>query len=854
MNLKKVVKWTFIIIAIMVISLAVSPYLFKDSIRLQITKTINKQVHAKVRFSAVDLSLFRDFPKARITIRNLTILNEVPFKGDTLFYTEEIRAKMGLGELFKNKSESLKVTSISAINSEVNILINEKGDGNFDIVKNNGSNNGTSKDTAVSLYIQEYDIQNLQCSFTDKSSNIALRFTDLNHSGKGDFSADNLEATTKTSTKVSMNVDGINYMSNLGISLDAVVGIDFTKNTYSLRENTAMINQLPLEFNGEIKTRENGQLIDIKFKTPSSSFKNMLALIPEKYIGALDKIKTTGDFKVNGTINGILSNETIPQFNVNFETKKGMFQYNALPKAAKNIAIQTQLLNTTGKLNDTKVKVNKLAFTIDKDTFEVQGNINTIVENPKIALKASGTIALGNLAKVYPLALTEEIDGTLDIGISAAFDLKSIEKGNYNNIQNKGHLHLQHFTVESDSLANKFHIKKMKISFDENAIKLYEFDANTGTSDLHITGNLDNFYGYVFHNKTLQGNFVMKSDLFNVSDFMAPTSQTDKNTTSSAQEASFKIPNFLNCELTASAKKVMYDDLTLTNVTGKLSIENQTATLQDLSMELFGGKVSLNGLVSTKREIPQFETQFKFKGLNIADSFSEIDVLASIAPIGNAIEGKLNSTMNLSGSLTEDMTPEISSISGNLLGELLDSKVTTKKSKLLTSLSSKMKFIDISQLNLKDVKAFLSFENGKVMVKPFDLRYQDIAIKIGGNHGFDQQMNYQLQFDVPAKYFGAEVSQYISKLGSKSRNKTIPVSASISGTFAKPLVKTDMKKATSNLLNSLVKQEKEAIVNKGKTTLKNLLSGNNKKKDSTTTSKAANLLKGLFGKKKKNKR
>ena len=346
----------------------------------------------------------------------------------------------------------------------------------------------------------------------------------------------------------------------------------------------------------------------------------------------------------------------------------------------------------------------------------------------------------------------------------------------------------------------------------------------------------------------------MKSDLLSVSDFMTPTSQLDKSTATSVHEASIKIPNLLNCELTASAKQIMYDDLILTNVTGKLSIKNQTATLRDLSMELFDGNVHLNGLVSTKSETPKFETQLKLKGLNIADSFSEIDLLANIAPIGNAIEGKLNSTMNLSGNLTEDMTPEISSISGNVLGELLDSKVTTKKSKLLTSLSSEMKFLDVSQLNLKDVKAFLSFANGKVMVKPFDVRYQDIAIKIGGNHGFDQQMNYQLQLDVPAKYFGAEVAQYVSKLGSKSRNKTIPVSAAVSGTFAKPLVKTDMKKAASNLLNSLIKQEKEALVNQGKATLKDLLRGNKKKKDSSTTSKATNLLKGLFGKKKKNKK
>ena len=365
---------------------------------------------------------------------------------------------------------------------------------------------------------------------------------------------------------------------------------------------------------------------------------------------------------------------------------------------------------------------------------------------------------------------------------------------------------------------------------------------------MHITGNLNNFYGYVFNEKTLKGNFIMRSEQLNISDFISTTPQTIQDTINS-KKASFKIPNFLNCSLTATAKQVKYDDLSLSNVSGNLTIKNQVATLEGLKMKLFDGKIDLDGFVSTKNEIPLFETQIKFKGLNIADSFSKIDMLTSIAPIGKAVEGKLNSSMNLSGSLTEDMTPDLASISGNLLGELLDSKVTSKKSKVLSTLSSDMKFIDISKLNLKDVKAFLSFENGQVEVQPFTLQYQDIAVEVSGSHGFNQQMNYQLQFDVPAKYFGAEVSKYLTKFSEK---QTVPVAASLTGTFSKPLVTTDVQNAASKLLNSLIKQKKEAVVNKGTSALKSILTGNKKKKDSSTVSKATNLLKGLFTKKKKN--
>jgi hypothetical protein len=52
---------------------------------------------------------------------------------------------------------------------------------------------------------------------------------------------------------------------------------------------------------------------------------------------------------------------------------------------------------------------------------------------------------------------------------------------------------------------------------------------------------------------------------------------------------------------------------------------------------------------------------------------------------------------------------------------------------------------------LNDVKAAITFKDGKVNVKPFDIKYKDIKATIGGTHGFDQSMNYNLKFDVPAK-------------------------------------------------------------------------------------------------------
>lgn len=853
MKLKKVLKWLGITLAVFVIILAAAPYLFKDKIQSMVAKTINQNVNATVTFDNIGLSLFSNFPKASLTINKLTIKNNAPFKGDTLLFAEEINLKMSIGEIFKDASETLDINSISALNSNLNIHINKKGIGNFDIAKKTEKKDvNTTESVPFSLSIQEYNIQNLQLSFLDENSNMKLQLKDLYHSGKGDFTSEVLDLNTKTKAVISIDMDKTNYMRNVAISLDAILGINLKSNTYTFKDNKAFINQLPLEFNGFVQLVNSGQLFDLTFNTPTSSFKNMLALVPEQYSGNLNKVKTTGNFNVNGTVNGILNEKTIPKFDINIASSNAMFKYADLPKAVKNISIDTKVLNTTGNANDTKININTLSFTIDKDVFNASGKIQNISKNPKIELSANGSINLGNISKVYPIDLEKNITGVLHANISTSFDMKSIEKGNYQQIKNKGNIRLNDFTYQGNELANAFIIDKTAITFNPSHIKLTAFDAKTGESDLHITGNLDNFYGFLFKKQELKGKFALKSEFLKVSDFMTTAIDTIDTKKTNTTNLSVKIPAFLNCSFTASAKKVIYDNLTLSNVSGALFIKNEAVELKDLKMGLFGGNIEMKGLVSTKETKPVFNMNLGLKGLNISDSFTQIEMLSSIAPIANTIEGQLNSTIKLSGNLTDNMTPDISTISGDLLGQLINSKVTTKNSKLLSSLSSEMKFLDVSKLNLNNVKAFLSFKDGKVNVKPFNLKYQDIKMEVSGAHGFDQQMNYNLKFDVPTKYLGTEVSNYITKLSPKDAKKikTIPVTAGLSGSFKNPKISTDLQQATSKLVNQLVEQQKNALINKGKSTLKNLLNGN-KSKDSTKTKTVTTILKGLFGKKKK---
>jgi len=357
----------------------------------------------------------------------------------------------------------------------------------------------------------------------------------------------------------------------------------------------------------------------------------------------------------------------------------------------------------------------------------------------------------------------------------------------------------------------------------------------------------------------LKGNFNLTSNQLAVNDFV--TTEASAKKTSKADEA-MKIPAFLNCSLTAKANTVLYDNLTLKDVSGKVIIKDQKVTIENGKTNIFGGSIAFNGDVSTKEKISKFNMDLGLNGVDIAQTFTQLDMMRKIAPIAGVINGKLNSKIKLSGNLKDkEMTPDLKSITGDLLGQLLSTTVNSSNSELLTKLDDKLGFVDLKKLNLNDLKAALTFKDGKVNVKPFDIKYQDIKATIGGSHGFDQLMNYNVKLDVPAKYLGTEVNTLIGKLTPADAKKfeTIPINAILTGNFKNPNITTDVKQATTTLVTNLVKQQKDKLIQQGTSALGNIIKNNTKPKDTTKTAapkedvktQAKDLINGLFNKKKK---
>jgi hypothetical protein len=866
MKLKKVLKIALITLGILIAVLAVTPFLFKDKITTMVKNSLNESVNATIDFASVDLSLLKSFPKLHVGINDLSVVNMAPFEGDTLAFVETTQLKMSIKELFKKEGEAMSINSININKAQLNLVINADGVANYDITKTETSSESNSNESTLNIDLENYSISNSRLSYFDEESGMRLIIDELNHSGSGNFKGETSKLTTTSNALVSFIMGETNYLNKNKVTLDAVIGIDFGTSTYSFEDNSAYINNLLLKFDGFVQLLDEGQLIDISFSNPGASFKDFLALIPEAYSKNLNDVETNGDFKVSGVIKGLNSDERIPGFNIQMTSTNADFKYNSLPKAVEDISIDISVVNETGITAQTVVDVNAFNFKIDTDVFKSEAHLKNLTENMLVDAKLNGTINLANLTKAYPVELDQELNGILKAQISTAFDMEAVTNNRYERIKSSGDLNLLNFKYQPEGFADALRINTAALKFNPTTITLSNFDAVIGSTDMTLTGDIKNLFGFVLNNQELQGNFNINSNRFVVQDVLAK--DNDTTTTATTDSAPFKIPQFLDCTLNANANTVIYDNLNLQNVSGQLRIKDQTVSLSNMKADIFKGLINFEGSVSTKEATPEFNMDLNLQNLDIAQSFAGLDLLKNIAPIAKVINGAFNSTLTLSGNLNSEMSPDLNTLTGNFIAAITQAQVNVPDNNALKLIDNQLNFVDFNDLNLKDSKFDMNFNNGVVDMKPVKFKIKDIEVDLNGGHSFSQAMNYKATFNVPAKYLGNEVNSLLSQLNStEASNIVVPVVANVTGNIFKPEIKTDLSSSVTNLTKQLVEIKKQELLGDGKTKVNdligNLFGGATSKTDSITKPDSTktnnvettvkNVLGGFLNKKKKTK-
>ncbi|HEX6431697.1 MAG TPA: AsmA-like C-terminal region-containing protein, partial [Niastella sp.] len=341
----------------------------------------------------------------------------------------------------------------------------------------------------------------------------------------------------------------------------------------------------------------------------------------------------------------------------------------------------------------------------------------------------------------------------------------------------------------------------------------------------------------------------------------APATPAAKDTAATkpvpAASEPFAVPKNINLTLNAKAGNVKYDKVDYNNIAGTVQVKDETVALKDMKMQALDGNIALGGTYSTKlsKKKPDISLTYDVQNLDIQKTFFAYNTVQKLMPIGQFIDGKLTSKLTMNGKLGETMMPDLSTITGN--GSLLLLQGVLNKFAPLEKLASALDISSLKAITLKDVKSYFDVADGKIFVKPFNVKVQDVDMEIGGKHGLDQSIDYVINMKVPREKLGSKANALVNNLATQASNKGIPVKISdvisfkvnMGGSITNPTVKTDLSGSGSSLAADMKDQAKELVEAKKAAVKDSLQSIKNQAKEEVKQEVKNQIAKQIFGQK-----
>lgn len=822
--MKKLLKISLIVLVVIIGSLIAIPYFFKSQLIDMVKKEINKSVNAKVEFSDVSLSLFRNFPDFSFGLHDLTVINNAPFEGDTLMSVEKFYLTLDLASVFSG--ESYEVKGITIKKPLINLVYLEDGAANYDITIADTAaveEETEASESAFVLTLKKLIISDARINYVDKSSDMAAFINDFDLNLKGDFTETTTDMVLDAAiASLTFEMEGIDYLKKATINLDANLAADLDAFKFTFKDNELIINRLPLFFEGWVAMPDDDISMDLLFKAPQADFKKLLSLIPAFYMTDMEGLKADGKVAFAGFAKGVYNDDLMPAFGVDISVENGRFQYPDLPQSVDEVNMKMSVQSPETDMDKMIINMEKLNFSVAKNPMSIRMLLKTPLSDPDIDAAFKGKLNLADVGKFYPLDTGMTLSGLFNMDVTMNGKQSYIDNEQYSAFKSSGVLSMTDFKYADADLPEGVEIATALMEFTPRYIELKNFAATYMKNSVTAYGKLSNYFDYMFGDGVLFGKLDLKSDFLNIDEIMGSEGETEATETiDSTAETPMEvvlIPENIHFELQTLIGRIRYDKIDIQSVYGKVVVADQRLNLENLNMELLDGKMGLSGFYSTLNpEKPNVSMLMEIHNFNIPKAYEAFNTIQSFAPLAKYIKGSFSGLVNFNSDLDMAMNPEYNSM--DVEGMLKTSALAITGSPAFSKLASQLKYDKFNNVSTKPVLLSFAIQDGTLEVEPFEVVIDEMPATVSGTAKLDKTIDYQMNMDIPSQKLGASANNMISQLNQQASSaglnlgntETIPVKVLLTGPANNPDVKVAVTNPAQDIQDQLEEKVKEEI-------------------------------------------
>lgn len=795
--MKKFVKIAAIVVAVILAVALIVPFALRGKIADIVKREANEMLAAKLDFEKLDISLLRHFPNASLDLKGLTLVGVDRFEGDTIVAAQRISVVVNLMSLFGDSG--FEVTKVILSSPAVHAHKLADGAVNWDVMKPSDEvaeetpAEESSEPSSFRMSVRDFRISDAAIRYEDDSTNMRFSTAPLSLRLRGNMSADRTDLDLRlTAQEMRFVSGGIPLLSGAEAELVAVIDADLANNRFTFSRNTLRLNAISVGLDGWVELDDDAVVMDLTAGCDKVQFKDVLSLIPAFYTREFKNLTAGGELSMAFWAKGEMRGSALPAFELKTEVRDGSFQYSSLPKAVTGINIAAKVANPGGVMDKTVVDLSKFGLKMAGNSVSATFYATNLVSDPVFRATAAGRVDLGAVKEVYPLEKGVELGGQITADLKVSGRMSDIEKNRYEKLGAQGTFTVEELGLTLPSLPAVY-IRRAAATITPAAMTLGEFGVTVGKSDLAANGQLTGYIGYLLRGDMLSGRLYVKSELLDLNEIMeampASSEPAEGEVVAAEPMQAVEVPRNLNLSLNTDLRKVLFGKMTVSDISGEMSVAGGVLSLDRLGLGVFGGKATASGSYSTAADPakPALKLNADIVGASFQKTFEELEMVQKLVPIFAKTGGDYSLALDMRTSLDSQMSPDLQTLTAT--GEIRSANIRVQNIEAFDALAKALNNDDLRKIEAKDVTIRFAIRDGRITTQPFDLKLGSVGINLSGSTGLDQTIDYTAKVAIP----GGKTLQSIG--------------VGIGGTFSSPKITLGVKEAAEEAVKNIVDEQ-----------------------------------------------
>lgn len=491
-------------------------------------------------------------------------------------------------------------------------------------------------------------------------------------------------------------------------------------------------------------------------------------MIPNAYIAGYENVKADGTFNFSGFAKGTYNaeKEQYPAFGMDLAVNNGNVKYPNLPLGISNINTKVNVNSPTSNFDDLIVDVPTFAMKLGNNPIRAIFNLKTPISDPDVTAQVNGTLNLKELSQAFPMEGVSDLSGVITADVDVKTRASVIEAQRYDEVNMRGTMAIQGFNYK-DASYPAIKINNAAAAFTPENVKIQNFDAKLGKSDVKATGSIQNILAYFSPKKTMRGAFTVRSNYFDVNEWMPAEETASTNPALPAAEGqpaeSTEIFDRFDMTVDAAIGQMDYDVYKLKNMVVRGNMKPNKLVAQEFSTLIGDSDIHASGTITNM-----------------------FDYLFDNQTLGGNIALKSN-LMNLNQFMTEDANapapaPTTTTDAGSVATESME-PIEVPKNIDMTIKADINKLI-YTNVVLNNLVGTLQIENQAVVIE--EATADGLGGKIALSGGYDTSDKNNPAFSLKYDLKNLDFQKSFSALN--TFQVLAPIGAFISGTFSSSLI------------------------------------------------------------------